>query len=141
MFKQLLTGAALGLLTLAPAMAQGTATTQTAPGAPSANSFLQQQTGDEWRSSKLVGTKVMGPNNQSIGEVSDLLLDQNGNVQAVVVGVGGFLGIGEKNVAIPFKNMTMTRSSDGRSIDHVSVNYTRDQLNNAPTFKYLGSNR
>jgi sporulation protein YlmC with PRC-barrel domain len=141
MFKQLITGAALGALLLTPAMAQTTTEQPTATQTPSASSFLQQQTPNEWPVSKLAGAKVMGPDNKSIGDISDLLVDQNGNVQAVVIGVGGFLGLGEKDVAIPFKNMTVARSSDGKSIDHVSVVYTKDQLNSAPTFKYLASNK
>jgi sporulation protein YlmC with PRC-barrel domain len=139
MFKQLVTGAALSLLVLTPAMAEGT-TTQTTAQTPSANNFLQQQTGNEWRASKLLGASVMSAGNQNIGSISDVLIDQNGNVQAVVVGVGGFLGLGEKDVAIPFKNLTVTRSPDGKSIDHVAVPYTKDQLNSAPGFKYLRSN-
>jgi sporulation protein YlmC with PRC-barrel domain len=138
-----LTAAALGALLLTPAMAQNTTVqpnnAQSGNQAMPAGAFLQQQTTNEWRGSSLVGSRVMGPDNKTIGDISDLLLDQNGNVQAVVIGVGGFLGLGEKDVAIPFKNLTVVRSSDGRSIDHVSVNYTKDQLKSAPTFKYLNS--
>jgi sporulation protein YlmC with PRC-barrel domain len=142
MLKQLVAGAALGLLALSPAIGQGNqgnTAQQTTGGTPSANNFLQQQTASEWRSSKLVGASVRGPDNQSIGEISDLLVDQSGNIHAVVVGVGGFLGIGEKNVAIPFKNLTVERKSDGNTIDHVTVTYTKDQLKSAPTFTYLAS--
>jgi hypothetical protein len=112
---------------------------QTAGSTPSASNFLQQQTANECGTSKLVGASVRGPDNQSIGQISDLLVDQNGNINAVVVGVGGFLGLGEKDVAIPFKNLTVERKSDGNSIDHVSVSYTKAQLKSAPSFKYLAS--
>lgn len=55
--------------------------------------------------SDLRGTKVYGANNENIGEINDTLIDRNGQVVAVIVGVGGFLGIGEKNVAIPFQSL------------------------------------
>ena len=138
MLKKLATGAAFGMLILSPAMAQNTVTQKVGQESPAANTFLQQQAGNEWRSSKFVGTKVMGADNQNIGEVSDLIVDQNGNIQAAVIGVGGFLGLGEKNVAVPFKNLNITRNSNG-SIDHISVPYNKAQLNSAPTFKYMGS--
>ncbi len=140
MLKRIVTGATFSVLALTSAFGQGTITQSTASQTPSASSFLQQQTPSEWRTSKLVGSSVRGPDNQNIGAIGDILLDQKGNVQAVIVGVGGFLGLGEKDVAIPFKNLTVARASDGKSIDHVSVTYTKDQLNSAPSFKYLASN-
>jgi sporulation protein YlmC with PRC-barrel domain len=107
---------------------------------PPAKSFLQQQAGNEWRGSKLIGTKVMGAGNKSIGEVTDLILDEKGNVQAAVIGVGGFLGMGEKNVAVPFNNLNIIRDQSGL-IDHVSVPYSKEQLNSAPSFKFMGTTR
>jgi hypothetical protein len=58
--------------------------------------------------SKLIGTTVVGANNESIGDVNDILLDRNGQAVAVVVGVGGFLGIGEKDVAVAFDQLEFT---------------------------------
>jgi hypothetical protein len=48
---------------------------------------------------------IYNQNNEKIGDVSELILDTSGKVQAVVVGVGGFLGIGERDVAIPFEQI------------------------------------
>ena len=45
------------------------------------------------------------PNNKKIGDINEILLDKTGNVEAVVIGVGGFLGIGAKEVALPFKSL------------------------------------
>jgi putative membrane protein len=59
--------------------------------------------------SDLRGTKVYGADNQSIGNIDDIVLDRNGRIAAVVVGVGGFLGIGEKNVAVPFDAIQITQ--------------------------------
>jgi sporulation protein YlmC with PRC-barrel domain len=55
-----------------------------------------------WRMSKLVGLSVYNDNNESLGSISDLLTDKNGDIKAVVLGVGGFLGVGEHLVAVPF---------------------------------------
>ena len=120
---------------MSPALAQNAPAQQP----PAANAFLAKQPDNEWRSSKLTGASVMGPNNQSIDEISDLPVDKNANIQAMAVGVGGFLGMGEKYVAIPFNELTVTRSADGSTIDRVSVPCTPDQLNKAPSFKFIGS--
>src|SRR5260370_2191528 len=56
----------------------------------------------DWRASKVVGLSVYNDNNESIGSINDLLTDKNGNIKAVVIGVGGFLGVGSHLVAIPF---------------------------------------
>jgi sporulation protein YlmC with PRC-barrel domain len=55
-----------------------------------------------WRASKLVGLSVYNDNNESIGSINDLLADKSGNIKAVVIGVGGFLGVGSHLVAIPY---------------------------------------
>jgi sporulation protein YlmC with PRC-barrel domain len=81
--------ATVALLALtAPGMAQTAPPTQESP--------------DQWRASKLVGVAIYGPDNTSIGKISDLLMGKDGRIQTVVVGIGGILGIGEKDVAIPF---------------------------------------
>jgi sporulation protein YlmC with PRC-barrel domain len=120
---------ALGLLgsalIAAPALAQTTpapvpanpapppASTQAAPmttGQGGAMNFVEVRPQDQFRASKLIGTLVIGANNESIGEINDVLMDQNGRAHAVIIGVGGFLGIGEKDVAIP---MTAIQFSAG----------------------------
>ena len=55
-----------------------------------------------WRASKLDGVNVYNNANEKVGDISDVLLDQSGRVEAIVIGVGGFLGLGERNVAVPF---------------------------------------
>jgi sporulation protein YlmC with PRC-barrel domain len=64
--------------------------------------FITQQQQNQWRASKLIGVNVYGADNERIGDVNEVLVDRQGNADAVVLGVGGFLGIGEKNVALPF---------------------------------------
>jgi len=63
---------------------------------------MTQMQPDMMRGSKLMGTDIYGSDNQKIGDLDDVILDRQGKIQAIVVGVGGFLGIGEKNVAIPY---------------------------------------
>jgi hypothetical protein len=91
---------ALTALTVAPAMAQTKPDPQLG-----GIQFITQQSPDQWRGSKLVGISVVDPNDERIGAISEVLVDHSGNPQAVVIGVGGFLGIGQKDVAVPFKTL------------------------------------
>src|ERR1700732_955200 len=72
-----------------------------APAAASDSSLSSLQ-GSTWRASKIVGLSVYNDNNESLGSINDLLMDKSGNIKAVVLGVGGFLGVGEHLVAVPF---------------------------------------
>ena len=65
--------------------------------------YITQNRPDMWRASKLDGLNVYNQNNERIGEIDDVLVDKEGKVNAVVIGVGGFLGIGERRVAVPFE--------------------------------------
>ena len=98
--------------------------------------FVQNQDSSEWRSSKLVGASVYGPDNKSIGSIDDLIVDQKGAIKAAVIGVGGFLGVGQKDVAVPFDALQVQRKANSSSIDKITVSYTKDQLTNAPKFAY-----
>jgi sporulation protein YlmC with PRC-barrel domain len=55
-----------------------------------------------WRASKMAGLSVYNDSNESVGAINDLLMDKGGNIKAVVIGVGGFLGVGEHLVAVPY---------------------------------------
>jgi hypothetical protein len=81
-------------------------------GAPSQTQFVAQQQQGQWLASKLIGTRVVSANNETIGDVNDVLLDRAGTAQAIVIGVGGFLGIGEKDVAVPFSALEFASSRD-----------------------------
>ncbi|QRM34433.1 DUF4142 domain-containing protein [Microvirga sp. VF16] len=61
----------------------------------------------QWRASKLKGLNVYNDSNEEIGDISELLVDQNGKIEAVVIGVGGFLGMGEHDVAVPFNQIRL----------------------------------
>lgn len=99
--KFMIAGLAGSALLATVAFAQTpTATTDRADMAPAAASDPSFQ--GNWRTSKLVGLSVYNDSNESLGSISDLLADKNGNIKAVVIGVGGFLGVGEHLVAVPF---------------------------------------
>ncbi|MGO4387583.1 PRC-barrel domain-containing protein [Microvirga sp. 2YAF29] len=94
-------------LAFTPALAQTQPSTTTAnPTASSSTmssgNWMTQEKAGQWRASKIEGLNVYNNNNEKIGDISELLVDQNGKIEAVVIGVGGFLGMGEHDVAVPF---------------------------------------
>jgi hypothetical protein len=113
--------------------------------------FVPSQNADQWVFTKFKGSDVVGPDNASIGSVSDLLFDRTGKIVGVVVGVGGFLGIGTKNVAIdlsafnvmPADTGNKDNASAGNANDptmvKLKVAWTKDQLRDAPDFQYYKS--
>jgi len=137
MLKRSMTVAALAAVLAAPAFAQTPSTMDKSmtTHAKSAG-FMHNQTANEWRSSKLIGASIYGPDNNSIGDVNDVLVGDNGRIRAVVVGVGGFLGVGEKNVALPFTALNIQRDRSSGGIRKITVSYSKDQLKNAPAFAY-----
>lgn len=149
MMKRILTATALAAVLTAPAFAQSSTPSATPMSPPSASSsssntpapaasgtFVDKQQATDWRGSKVIGSTVYGPDNASIGEVNDVLLGNDGKIRAAVIGVGGFLGVGQKNVAIPFEQLKISAKPDSTSIDKITVSFTKDQLKSAPTFAY-----
>jgi sporulation protein YlmC with PRC-barrel domain len=101
MLKYITAGLAASALLATVASAQTpTATGDRANMAPATASDSSLQ--GNWRASKIVGLGVYNDNNESLGSINDLLTDKNGNIKAVIIGVGGFLGVGEHLVAVPF---------------------------------------
>ncbi len=94
-----------------PGMATEGAATAT-PGMANEGGFLTYQEANQLLGSGLMNANVRGADNENIGTVSDLVLDRDGQVIAVVVGVGGFLGIGQKNVAILDDELEFVLSQD-----------------------------
>lgn len=73
------------------------------------------------------------PNNQDrIGDINNLVVAKDGSIEAVIIGVGGFLGMGEKNVAVPFHSLTWSTDADGKRMAYLDT--TEQQLKNAPSF-------
>lgn len=117
----------------------------TAPGGTSSPQFINAQGADQWLSSSFMGTDVVGPDDNKIGDVTDLLFEKDGKVVAYVVGVGGFLGIGQKNVAlapssfqvVPARAATTGAGAATALSDEIKLklNMTKEQLQQAANFE------
>jgi len=117
-----------------------TTKTETKPSATTTadGQFYTHQPG-EMRASKLIGMKVTNAANESVGEINDVVLAKDGKVAAVIIGVGGFLGMGERDVAISYGGLKFAKDSSGRDV--VTVNATKDQLKAAPAWKWESTSR
>ncbi|WP_214000955.1 PRC-barrel domain-containing protein [Arsukibacterium sp.] len=82
--------------------------------------------------SHLLGAEVQTNNDEDIGEVVDLIVDSNGQIQAVIVSVGGFLGMGEKDVAVGWGHVKRSGKADEQEL---RINVSRDELTSAPAFE------
>ncbi len=88
---------------------------------------------DSWTITNYYKQSVYNPDNTKIGDVDDVLVDKSGKVTALVIGVGGFLGMGSKDVIIPFSDVTLMRKDNGNEL---TVNETKDTLKAAKGFTY-----
>jgi PRC-barrel domain len=141
MVKTLAMVTALSGLMLSTALAQSTPPAPEAKPAPSAAmpgdakaQVVTAQKPDQWLASKFRGTDVVGPENEKIGNVSDILFERNGSVVAYIVGVGGFLGIGAKDVALAPSSFQIVRGENGAA-DQLKVTLTKDQLKQMASFE------
>ena len=85
-------------------------------------------------SDELDGTAVYGPNDNKVGEIGDLVIAEDGSVAEVIVDVGGFLGLGEKPVAIAFDSVQLLKETDGDDL-RAYVGMTEDQLKELPKYE------
>ncbi|MCC8981741.1 PRC-barrel domain-containing protein [Bradyrhizobium acaciae] len=146
-------------------MAPAASTTSPAPAASTSATSPTEFKGN-WRASKVVGLSVYNDKNESVGSINDLLMEKGGTIKAVVIGVGGFLGVGEHLVAVPIdkvkfvnepiaytgasntdsttKSTTTTGAAPVAATskpnpwypDHAVFNATKDELKAMPEFKY-----
>jgi sporulation protein YlmC with PRC-barrel domain len=79
-----------------------------------------------------IGSSVYTASNENVGDINDLIFDEKGVIQAVIVGVGGFLGMGEKDVALPPDKITVTK--DENNAVKLTVQASREELESAPAF-------
>lgn len=113
-----------------PAMPSATS----ADAGPASGTYLTEQAATQVAASDYMGKSIYNAEDKSIGDVNDLIMEENGGVVAAVVGVGGFLGIGEKNVAIPMDKLTVTREDDSVRL---TTTETAETLKSAPKFMTL----
>lgn len=129
MKKTVLIAASLALLA-SPAFAQDSKTVGTAP----ADAKFSTVSKDEMFSSKLKGLNVYNQKNESIGEITDLAI-KNHQIDALILSVGGFLGMGEHYVAVSPSSVDVRYDSkDNKWL--ASMNTTKEALKEAPEFKY-----
>lgn len=124
---------------------------------------------DNWRASKLMGLDVYNEANEKLGDINELLVDKSGKINAVVIGIGGFLGMGEHDIAVsmdklkfveePVKTSSTTTSTTSRETttgatstnttnrntndwvpDHAVMSGNKEQLKALPQFKYSDYN-
>ncbi len=136
-----LAAAALALFVAAPTLAQqGPGTDTTAPSAATpapamkeanANKFMTNEAPNQWLVGNLWNKSIYDASGKQIGDLKDVLIGPDGKVQALVIGVGGFLGLGEKNVAVDYgyleKNGAVTPN-------RITLNMTEQDLRSAPSF-------
>ncbi len=128
--------------TPAPATRDQNAATQAAP----------VPANGQWRASKLIGVNVYNAQNEKLGEINELIINTSGQVAGAVIGVGGFLGMGEHDVMVPMGQLkfaneagkTTTGASNNSNMssdrqwypDRAVLNANKDQLKAMPQFKY-----
>ena len=138
--KTLFTAVSLAALMALPAIAQETTAPSTgkAPtvaaqpnAAPSAKG--EKITSGEISASQLLDENVVNEANESVGDVNDVLITSDGKIAGVIVGVGGFLGMGEKDVALAFDQLSFARDNDNDLV--VTTMATKESLQAAPAYE------
>ena len=98
----------------------------------SAIEFVTAQPANQSLARVFLGATVTNPEGQTVGDINDLMFDRAGSISTVVIGVGGFLGMGEKIIAVPFTALTM--GSDTNGARTITLKASKDALKLAPTF-------
>jgi sporulation protein YlmC with PRC-barrel domain len=124
--KQLLASSALALL-LTAGIAAGPVSAAQPP------QMITTLPGEALPISDFYNQNVYDARDNKIGEINDLLLDNGGKINAVIVGVGGFLGVGEKNVAVPFQALKVAEK-DGKR--YLVLDTTKEALQTAPGYSF-----
>jgi hypothetical protein len=131
--------------TMAPSATSTTKDDATHATSASGGQFIAAQKPDQMLASKFKGTDVLGDDNQKVGDVSDILFDKSGKIEAYVVSVGGFLGIGSKDVALApsaFQVVPGDANSATNSSPKLKISMNKDQLKQAANFEpYKEPNR
>jgi len=116
---------------------QGSTTGAVTASNPTGSERFVTISGNDDLGSKVMGLDVYNDNKQDIGQIKDIALNQNGQTQAYVLSVGGFLGMGEHYVAVNPSSVKVSYNDSDKKW-HASMNATSDQLKSAPEFKYTG---
>jgi sporulation protein YlmC with PRC-barrel domain len=148
MMKHLVSTTAIIFALATPAWAQSYTrqpASQTSPTAPAESqtkqsgttaekAIIPEQTGTQLRAENLMGTTVVGPDGKEVGTVDDLIFDEQKKIVGVVVGVGGFLGIGKKDVGLDWQQATY-QEDQAAGTRKIQITLTKADLQAAPDFK------
>jgi hypothetical protein len=103
--------------------------------AASGPQFLMKQASDDWLATNLIGQPVYNAQDEVVGDINDLVTDQNGKVVAALIGSGGFLGLGEKAVALRFEDLRLAR--DESNTIKIIADLNQETLAAAPDYETL----
>ncbi len=154
MIRTLMAAAAVSGLMLSTALAQDPAQNPAQnpaqdPGSSAAGmsrtdmdvASITSRSSNQWLGSQLMGAHVVGIGDEWIGEVSDMLVDKSGKIDALIVGVGGFLGLGAKEIALPMAVFTVVPANSGTNksaADQFHLSMTKDELEQHAAFNSKG---
>ncbi|MCQ4631884.1 MULTISPECIES: PRC-barrel domain-containing protein [Shinella] len=125
---------ATGTATQDTAETPATATEDTAQAPAAGGDYLTAQSPEQISANTYIGQAVYNSADESIGKISDLIMEKDGGISAAIVGVGGFLGIGEKWVAVPFEKISIAQVPDTDDVK-LTTTETAESLQAAPEFK------
>lgn len=115
----------------APAEGMATESADSETTVPPSEAVVPQQDSAEMLGDWLLSTSVTSPDGQTIGSIKDFIITQDGQITAVILGVGGFLGIGEKDIAVDYSQLDI--QYDGNAIQ---LAMTREEADAAPEYQY-----
>jgi len=122
-----------GALALAAAPLASQALAQGASSTGAMVPFVTQQPNNEWLARVFIGQAVHNAAGETIGDINDLVFNRKGQISTVVIGVGGFLSIGEKGVGVPYSKLTFNVGKNGERV--IVVALSKQDLTRAPAFK------
>lgn len=100
--------------------------------------YMSSKPDGAFHANELIGTTVKSGTDDEVGSVSDLVIDEDGQIVGVIVGVGGFLGIGDKNVAMPWDQVELNQDAEGDEYI-LRTDADQDMLDSAPEYEDSGS--
>jgi hypothetical protein len=131
----LIAGAAL--CALVPALAQDSVPASSGAQLRATGAYPIRQDTSQWLGSNLIGAKVISASNEGIGRLANLVVNDDGAVEAAVISIGGMFGMGAKEVAVTYKSLNIVRNRSSDGIDYIILAATKNDLRQAADFKTL----
>jgi sporulation protein YlmC with PRC-barrel domain len=98
-----------------------------------AGTALAQSSKGEWRASKMVGVNVYNDSNEKLGSIDELIMNKEGKIDKVIIGVGGFLGVGQRDIAVNFDQLKFTDQPVPSTTASTSAPSTSSPSSTAPS--------